>query len=172
MAEEVKDPGKNVYRALMGSTILVGLVYLFSTLTEVNGFGSDHMNELSSDVSPFVTLASKYGSPTSVLLIALAGISSIVAVTINVNNAIARVIYVMGREQVVPSVYGKVHRRFSTPTNAILFQSLMSLILLILMGIMVGPSNTHGYLGAILTLGIIPVYISPFRKSKGITAGN
>lgn len=26
LAEEVKDPGKNVYYALMGSTILVGLV--------------------------------------------------------------------------------------------------------------------------------------------------
>lgn len=159
LAEEVKNPTKNVYRALMGSTLLVGFIYIFATFSEVNGFGLDHMKELAAEVSPFVTLATTYGSPVLVLLVALAGLSSILAVTINCNTAISRVIYVMGREKVIPAFFGKLHAKAQTPTSAILFQSGLSLVLLYLMGFGVGPSNTYGYLGAVLTLSIIPVYM-------------
>lgn len=159
LAEEVRNPKRNVYYALLGSTILVGCIYIFATFTVVNGFGLQNTEALAADSSPFVTLATQYGSPLLVTFIGLAGLSSILAVTINTNNAIARVIYVMGRDTVLPAFFGKLHPKFRTPINAIFFQSTVALILLILMGIAVGPSNTYGYLGAILTLGIIPVYI-------------
>lgn len=159
LAEEVKEPRRNVYRALMGSTLLVGLLYLLSTFTAVNGFGIQNVKSLATDVSPFVTLATNYAGPAFVLLIALAGISSILAVSINVHNAIARVIYVMGRENIISSSMGKIHPVHHTPSNAILLQSFVSIVLLLGMGSWVGPSNTYGYLGALLTLGIIPVYM-------------
>ncbi|MGD8189642.1 APC family permease [Brevibacillus ginsengisoli] len=159
LAEEVRDPRRNVYRALMGSTLLVGFLYLLSTFTVVNGFGIQNTQALADDVSPFVTLATNYGGPTFVLLIALAGVSSILAVSINVHNAIARVIYVMGREGIISQTLGKIHPTHHTPSNAILLQSFVSIVLLLGMGLWVGPSNTYGYLGALLTLGIIPVYM-------------
>jgi amino acid transporter len=173
LAEEVKNPKRNVYYALIGSTLLVGCIYIFATFTLVNGFGLNNMDKLAGDSSPFVTMATQYGSATLVTLIALAGLSSILAVTIGVNNAIARVLYVMGRENVLPSALGKLHPKFRTPFNAIVFQSSVALVLLILMGIAVGPTNTYGYLGAILTLGIIPVYIMAsigyvlYQKNQG-----
>lgn len=159
LAEEVRNPKRNVYYALIGSTVMVGSIYIFATFTLVNGFGLQNMDALAGDGSPFVTLATQYGSSLLVTLIGLAGLSSILAVTINTNNAIARVIYVMGRDTVLPPAFGKLNPKFRTPTNAILFQSSVALVLLLLMGFSVGPSNTYGYLGAILTLGIIPVYI-------------
>ncbi len=159
LAEEVRDPRKNVYRSLMGSTLLVGFIYLLCTFTVVNGFGLDNMKALSSDLSPFVTLATNYGGPAFVLLVALAGISSILAVSINVHNAVSRVIFAMGRERIISPFMAKVHPKYHTPTNAILFQGILSLLLLFIMGLSVGPSNTYGYLGALLTLGIIPVYM-------------
>ncbi|MFM1655250.1 APC family permease [Brevibacillus sp. B_LB10_24] len=159
LAEEVRNPRKDVYRALMGSTLLVGLIYLFSTFTLVNGFGLDNMAQLASDVSPFVTIATNFGGPIFVLLIALAGISSILAVSINVHNAIARVVYVMGREKIISAALAKVHPKYHTPVNAVLAQGILSLVLMLIMGMAVGPSNTYGYLGALLTLGIIPVYM-------------
>lgn len=159
LAEEVREPGKNVYRALIGSTLLVGIIYCFSTFAEVNGFGLTNMKALASDASPFVTLASKFGNGVLVGFVALAGLSSILAVTINVHNAVARVIYVVGREKILPASVGKVHQKHKTPTNAIIIQSVVSIILLLAMGFSVGPSNTYGYLGALLTLGIIPVYM-------------
>lgn len=159
LAEEVRQPKKNVYRALMGSTLLVGILYCFAAFAEMNGFGISHWQALAADTSPFVTLASRYGSSVLVLFIAMAGISSILAVTVNVHNAIVRVIYAMGREEIVPKALGYVHPRHNTPTNAIIVQSTISLIMLIAMGFTVGPSNTYAYLGALLTLGIIPVYM-------------
>ncbi|NRD80012.1 APC family permease [Bacillus sp. BRMEA1] len=159
LAEEVREPGKNVYRALIGSTLLVGIIYCFSTFAEVNGFGLANMKALASDPSPFVTLSVKYGNEVLVAFVALAGLSSILAVTINVHNAVARVIYVVGREKILPASVGKVHKKYNTPTNAIIIQSIVSIILLLVMGLSVGPSNTYGYLGALLTLGIIPVYM-------------
>lgn len=178
LAEEVRNPRKDVHRALMGSTLLVGLIYLFSTFTLVNGFGLEHMDALAADVSPFVTLATNYGGAIFVLLIALAGISSILAVSINVHNAISRVIYVMGREKIISPSLAKIHPKYHTPTNAVLVQAILSLILMLALGLTVGPSNTYGYLGALLTLGIIPVYMLAafgfvrYQKQQGILRNN
>jgi amino acid transporter len=65
----------------------------------------------------------------------------------------------MGREKLLPAFLGTINGKYSTPQMAIIVQSVGSGIVAIVIGLIAGPFNTYGYLGTILTLGIIPVYV-------------
>lgn len=158
LGEEVRDPQRNIPRGIFLSLLLVGAIYLFTTYSEMIGFGVANVDDLVGDTAPFNTLAFTY-APWLELLIGLAGVSSIFAVTMNANNGIVRILFAMGREGMLPSSLGRIHPVHRTPTNAVWLQAGVAVVLTFGVGLLVGPFNTYVYLGSILTLAIIPVYI-------------
>jgi amino acid transporter len=158
LGEEVRDSHRNVPRAIVLSLLFVGLIYLFCTYSEMIGFGTNNIGKLAADTAPFTTLANKY-APWLQVLVGLAGISSIFAVTMNANNGIVRIVFAMGREGLLPKGLGKVHPVHRTPTNAIWLQAIVAVVFTFGVGLISGPFNAYIYLGSILTLAIIPVYI-------------
>ena len=159
LGEEVENPRVNVPRAIFGATLLVGIIYLFATWAETLGFGVSTISVLQNDAAPFDTLAKTYSPDWFRVLTDIAGASSMFGVMISSHNGVTRIIYAMGREKLLPSVLGTINAHYSTPQMAIIVQSVGSAILAVILGLAVGPFNTYGYLGTILTLGIIPVYI-------------
>jgi amino acid transporter len=159
LGEEVENPRVNVPRAIFGATILVGLIYLFATWAETLGFGVSTIADLQADAAPFDTLAQRYSPDWFRVLVDIAGASSMFGVMISSHNGITRIIYAMGRERLLPSVLGTINDRFSTPQMAIIVQSAASGVIAVVLGLIAGPFNTYGYLGTLLTLGIIPVYV-------------
>lgn len=81
LGEDVRRPRRNVPRAMFFALLFVGLIYVFATQSDMVGFGVDGANKLVADVAPFSTLANT-DAPWLNLLVGLAGISSIFAVTI------------------------------------------------------------------------------------------
>ena len=160
LGEEVRRPRRNVPRAILLSLVFVGLIYVFCTFAEMIGFGTtaDAVKRLTSDPAPFTTLAKTY-APWLQILVGLAGISSIFAVTMNTNNGVVRIVFAMGREGLLPHRLGHVHPVRHTPTVAIWFVAIFSVVLTFGVGLLAGPFNAYVYLGSILTLAIIPVYI-------------
>lgn len=77
----------------------------------------------------------------------------------NTNNDIVRIIYAMSREGMLPAKLATVHPVHRTPTNAIWLQAVSAVVLTFGVGLLAGPFNTYVYLGSILTLAIIPVYM-------------
>jgi len=72
----------------------------------------------------------------------------------------------MGREKLLPPVLAEIHPTHRTPSKAIVIQGLFAVALAILVGLTAGGlgdpvagANVYGYLGFLLTLGIIPVYV-------------
>jgi amino acid transporter len=160
LGEEVRKPRRNVPRAILLSLVFVGLIYLFCTFAEMIGFGTtpDAIKHLTADPAPFTTLAKTY-APWLQVLVGLAGISSIFAVTMNTNNSVVRIVFAMGREGLLPQRLGHVHPTRHTPTVAIWFVAIFATVLTFGVGLIAGPFNTYVYLGSILTLAIIPVYV-------------
>jgi amino acid transporter len=159
LGEEVDNPRVNVPRAIFGATLLVGVIYLFATWAETLGFGVATISVLQADAAPFDTLAKTYSPDWFRVLVDIAGASSMFGVMISSHNGVTRIIYAMGREKLLPSVLGTINAHYSTPQMAIIVQSVGSAILAVILGLAVGPFNTYGYLGTLLTLGIIPVYM-------------
>lgn len=159
LGEETRNPRRNVPRGLVYSLILVGAIYVFCTYAETVGFGTGtgEQAKLAADAAPFTTLGATY-APWMNLLIGLAGISSIFAVTVNSNNGIVRILFAMGREGMLPRRLAAVSPKLGTPAFAVLAQSAFAVVVTVVLGYWVGPFNTYAYLGAVLTFGIIPVY--------------
>ncbi|WP_134488253.1 APC family permease [Cryobacterium tagatosivorans] len=158
LGEEVRNPHRNIPRGMFLSLLLVGAIYLFTTYSEMIGFGTDGVGQLVKDAAPFNTLAATY-APWLELLIGLAGVSSIFAVTMNANNGVVRILFAMGREGMLPPVLGRIHPVHRTPANAIWLQAAVAVVFTFGVGLLAGPFNAYIYLGSILTLAIIPVYI-------------
>ena len=160
LGEEVREPRRNIPRAILLSLLFVGVIYLFCTFAEMIGFGTtpDALKRLTADPAPFTTLAKTY-APWLQILVGLAGVSSIFAVTMNTNNGVVRIVFAMGREGLLPHRLGHVHPVRRTPNVAIWFVAIFSTVLTFGVGLLAGPFNAYVYLGSILTLAIIPVYI-------------
>lgn len=158
LGEEVRDPRRNVPRGIYLSLLSVGVIYLFCTYAEMVGFGADGLTRLVADTAPFSTLADTY-APWLKLLVGLAGMSSIFAVTMNSNNGVVRIVYAMGREGLLPRMMSRVHPVHRTPTVAIWTLAGVAVVLTYGIGLLSGPFNTYVYLGSVLTLAIIPVYM-------------
>jgi Amino acid transporters len=165
LSEEVRTPRRTVPRAILLSVLAVGAIYVFCIWAEVVGLGTDVANGLTGSSTPWNDLAATY-APWLKLFIILASVSSMFAVMVNSNNGIIRIFYAMGREGLLPAWLAQVDEKRKTPTNAVLAQGAFSIVTAMVVGAFVGGltstsggSNVYGYLGFLLTLGILPVYI-------------
>ena len=164
LGDEVRDPRRMVPRAILLSSALVGLIYVFCVWAEVNGLGATATNRLNGGSTPWNDLASRYAAWLKWPVIA-ASVSSMFAVMINSANGIARILSTMAREGLLPRTLAAVDRRRLTPTRATLATGLFAIGCALIVGATsgglddpAGGSNVYGYLGFLLTLGVLPVY--------------
>jgi amino acid transporter len=165
LSEEVRQPRRTVPRAILLSVIGVGVLYVFCIWAEVIGLGERETNALTGASTPWNDLATRYAGWMKWPVI-VASVSSMFAVMVNSANGIVRILNTMGREQLLPGALAYVHPRHRTPTRAVLLVGGFSVIVAIGLGIINGGlddatagSNVYGYLGFLLTLGILPVYV-------------
>jgi amino acid transporter len=88
------------------------------------------------------------------------------AVMLNSSNGIVRILNTMGREGLLPSPLAFIDPKRRTPSYAIFATGAFAIVLALGVGAVsgglgdpAGGSNVYGYLGFLLTLGILPVYV-------------
>ena len=158
VAEETQHPSRNYPRAIFGALLLAGVVYLLVTFT-------------ASMVVPTTTLASSSGpllevvkaSPIAIppqLFAAIALLAVSNGALINMIMA-SRIVYGMGDQGVMPTVFSTVHPGRRTPWISILFTTLIALLLLATIG---GNDEALSILGSttvvLLLLAFVMVNIS------------
>lgn len=159
VAEEVRNPRRNIPIALIGSVVLTGIWFVFAMYVVVIGYGSHHMNDLANASAPLTDLATRYIGKWYSTFVDLAAISAIVAVLLAIHNANFRIMYALGRERLLPAALGKTHPHYGTPHMAILAYSVLSLVLGLFFGILWGPMGAFGNVGYFSSLGMLPIYI-------------
>ncbi|AOU97071.1 amino acid permease [Acidihalobacter yilgarnensis] len=155
MAEESKEPRRLVPRALFTSAIAIGVLYTFLAYATEVGFGYD-VKALNAAQVPYVDLATHLLGGIVVLLY-LAGITSIFGSLIGLVNAQSRILFNSGREGLLPNVFGAVHAEHQTPWAAIATFLLIALALLFMFA---GSKHPVVYFGEAATCGTIPVAIT------------
>jgi len=165
LGDELDRPRRTVPLAILLSVVGVGILYVFCIWAEVIGLGERETNALTGASTPWNDLATRYAAWMKWPVI-VASVSSMFAVMVNSANGIVRILNTMGREELLPRVLAYVHPRHRTPTRAVLVVGLFSVIVAIGLGAVSGGlgdpvagSNVYGYLGFLLTLGILPVYV-------------
>jgi amino acid transporter len=117
LAEETKDPRKNVPKAVYTSIVIMLVAYVFFAFSTVVGF-KDKLGTLTTATVPFLTVAGEI--TVFILFFAfLAGMTSTLGALIAGTNSQARLIFNAGREGLLPRFMGKVDAKRRTPVNAL-----------------------------------------------------
>ncbi len=165
LGEEAREPRRTIPRAIALSTLAVGLLYVFCIWAEVLGLGDEKINALTGSSTPWNDLAGLY-APWMTPFIVVASVSSMFAVAVAANNGVVRVLYAMGREGLLPAFFAKIDPKHRVPSNAVWFQGGLSMLAVLIVGQVSGGlanpdggANVYGYLGFVLTLAILIVYV-------------
>jgi amino acid transporter len=160
IGEESEDPKRNVPRAVMGSIILLGFFLVFVSWGQTAGWGTNNMTSFanSSQLPAFVLGHKFWGGAWVIVLIAL--FNSAIAVSIACTNAATRFFYGMARTGVLPKSLTTIHKKYKTPTTAIMFQTVINVLIGIVLPIAVGVANVYNITGTWFTFALAPVYIA------------
>jgi amino acid transporter len=74
-------------------------------------------------------------------------------------NAATRVIYAMGRIDVLPRVFGRTHPEHRTPYIAIIAQSILALVVALVLGAVFDPVGGFAIIATAVTIVVILVYM-------------
>lgn len=160
VAEEIRNPRRNIPIALVGSVVLTGLWFIFALYAVIVGYGPNNLHAAATSSSPIVYLAGKYIGGWDVTLVSLAAISANIAVLIAIFNANVRIIYALGRERLLPRRFGQTHKRLLTPSTSIVTFAIVSAVLTLVFGLIWGPFAAFGDVGFWSGLAMIPIYIT------------
>jgi len=159
LAEEAHDPRRTVPRAIVLAAFAIGVFYVFCSYAGIVGWGINNLSTYTNDPNPWGTMATKVWGEFAFIAI-LAILNSALA---NANagvNAASRVIYAMSRTRTYPRLFAHINNRFRTPDIAIIFISIVGVVLTLWPGLVYGPGTAFGLLGIIITIPILLVYMA------------
>jgi amino acid transporter len=115
-AGETADPRRTIPRALIATILATAALYFLVQLSYVAvmepGEGGD---------APMVAFGSALMGPAGAVLLTAAAIFSLLGNISGGMTGTTRTTYAMGRDGLLPGWFGRVHERFATPANSILF---------------------------------------------------
>jgi amino acid transporter len=160
LAEEARDPRRTIPRAVLLATLLIGLLYVFTSYAVDVAFGPAAFANFGS-----VGAASWAGMARSLyglfwFFVFLAIVNSTVA---NANagfNVASRTGYAMGRIGVFPGVVAWVHPRHRSPVVAIVVIFLITVAVTLGLGLAYNPVNAFAMVGTGIVIVIVAVYIA------------
>ena len=117
LGREARNPYTAIPRAIMWSALAVGVLYVFAAYTQVAILGDG----LGASANPLEDISSKIGMPGWFAPILTFGVAaSFFAVVVAPLNVVGRIVYVMGKEGVVPEKFGRTHESHLTPHRVLL----------------------------------------------------
>src|SRR5215472_10355100 len=132
VAEEVRDPERNIPLALIGGLIIIGCLYMLVNAAVQFALDPATVAVSSSPMSDAV-MASFLGKAAAVVVSA-AMIVSLITTLNGVAMSGARMTFALSRDRIFFQALSKVHPRFHTPYVAIVLQCLLSSFFLLLGG--------------------------------------
>src|SRR6266704_5000430 len=158
LAEESKNPKRNVPIGLVGSVIILMIYFVFVTWGYLVGIGVDKVGGIPAAAAfPVATLAQRVWSGAWVLLL-FALLNSAIAVSIACFNGGTRTWYAMGRSGVLPTALGKVNPKRKTPDNSIHLEVGMQVVAFACVLIW-GVSDVFITWANAITIGLVLMYI-------------
>ncbi|MGI8576596.1 MAG: APC family permease [Nocardioidaceae bacterium] len=158
LAEETRNPRRNVPIAVVGSVVVSGVLYVFGSYAIVTAFGVGHIGIFSSDANPFHTAAKTF-LPFLAPLITWVFLSSVTSSYVAANTQTSRVIFAGGRGGLWPRGLASVSPRFKTPWVAAIAFVAPSLIIGVGSTAFTDPGTASGFLGTYGILGLVIMYV-------------
>lgn len=132
-SEEAKDPKRTVPRATYLAVLTIGIFYTVTTWLMVNGQGGDslvgYLGGLTPDPTAFLfVLSDTYVGHTLTTVMSLLFATSVFAALLAFHNAVARYLYALGREGLVPERLGRTHAIHLSPHAGSISQTALAAV--------------------------------------------
>ncbi|MGW3897406.1 APC family permease [Micromonospora profundi] len=133
-SEESKDPKRTVPLATYLSVAIVAALYALSSWSMTVAVGSDRIVAEAGEqsVGLIFNLAAAQLGDTAVTIGQVLFLTSVLAAMISFHNTTARYTFALGRERVLPAVFGRTSPRSGAPRAASLAQSALGLLVIVL----------------------------------------
>ncbi len=151
LAEETKDPEIVIPRALVLGTLIVGLIGIAMSLIGLGMLGWQNLSQTNAPLAAFAGII--YGDIGKLILsmgIYLAMIGSAAAGIISA----PRLLLAMSRDKQFLPQFAKVHPSYNTPSNAIILQTIVGILVVLL-----GFGSYESLLALLVPLALI-IYVS------------
>ncbi len=157
--KEARDPRRVIPIAMVLSSLIAGVVWMFSGYTLYLGFQYATVS-LDKSPAPMGTLADVAGIGWYSYVVDLSLSFTIGASLIAIFSWVARFMYTMSSEGVAPAAWRRIHPRYQTPTIALTHAGLFWLVLVVGMTIISdNPLATFGdFLGDLSGYPLLLVY--------------
>jgi amino acid transporter len=159
LGEEVHEPRRTIPRAVLVTTLVIGIFYTLLLYSGVVGFGltPKGLEALQTDGTPFDTLARSFSGAFLGTLSIIAVITSFIALNIVTVNAAGRMIFSMGRDRMLPRWFDHVNRR-GAPDRAVVVSVVVMLAVTLILGSIYEPGELAAWAAYIATLFFIAAY--------------
>ncbi len=161
LAEETKNPKRNIPRAVVGSALLVGLFFVLTTYASTVYFGPGRMADFLSfnNGNPWIGMTKAlWGGGWILLLVTL--LNSALACANSAAMAATRSLWAMGRSGTMPRFFGHTHPRWKSPVNAVYVLFGLGAVLTLATGSFYDPVTAYALFGTILTIAVLPIYFA------------
>ncbi len=129
VAEEIRDPKKNIPAGMIASLVIVGIAYSFTVFVTA---GVLEPEALATSLTPISDAAEAFLGRGGMIALSVAAILAFVSTANAGLMSASRYLFALGRDQLLPSLFTRVNRRFSTPHWAVIVTGLFMIAVLFL----------------------------------------
>jgi putrescine importer len=170
LSEEAKDPTRSVPRAIMITTIAAGVIFILLSYLSQLAFPSNAFTDVDSAALDVMGAA---GGQFLAIFFTAAYIAGATGSALTSQASVARILYAMGRDRVLPrAVFGRLSERFRTPVAAILIVSVVSLFAVVIdLGLLVEMISFGALIAfSVVNLTVLKHYFIDKRERTGAAA--
>ena len=159
-SEEARDPHVTVPKATYISVLAIGIFYSITSWLMVMGIVVDQLMPTLGGMDPttfLFMLGSQYLGDTASMIMGILFVTSVFAALLAFHNAIARYIFVTGREGILPDSVGVTHGKHLSPHVGSVIQTLLALAVVTLFVVkdMDPVLQLFSWLSQLGTLGVL-----------------
>ncbi|MGH3318760.1 MAG: APC family permease [Streptosporangiaceae bacterium] len=159
LAEEARDPRRTVRRAVLGATLGIGVLYIFTTYAASVAFGPDQFASFGTKGSASWEGMARAFYGLFWFFVFLAIVNSTIANSNAGVNVSSRTAYAMGRIRAFPAAFAYVHPRHRSPVLGIGGAFVVALAVSLGLGFAYDPVTAFAMVATALVIVLAAIYI-------------
>lgn len=159
LAEEAKDPRRTIRRAVLGATLGIGVVYIFTTYAAAVFFGPDRFATFGTAGSASWDGIARGSYGLFWVLVFFAVVNSCIANANAGANVSTRTAFSLGRIGNFSASFVRLHPRHRSPVVVVGVQFLIAVVATLLLGFRYTPETAFVLVATVIVVVVVAVYI-------------
>ncbi|NEB00975.1 APC family permease [Streptomyces sp. SID13726] len=159
LAEETRDPGRTMHRAVLGAALAIGLFYVLTTYAMTVYYGPDRFSGFGASGAASWDGVARASFGAFWVLVFLAVVNSTIANANACATVSTRTAFALARIRVLPRVLATLHPKYRSPLAGIAVQTVVAVGAVLGLGFGYDPVTAFLLLATVIVTVVIGVYI-------------